>query len=136
MTALADVEAALAWVLTEADLGAPVYGELPPEPAFPCVRLVRVAGAPPSTAPLFLDEAMVQLDAFALGKGAARSISDKARMALALVANTRTPFGLLAGVQLGVTAYEPDDTRTPVVARYRTDFTAWARTIPTAAATP
>lgn len=125
-TTFCDTEAAIAWVL-RAGVDAPVYGELPPDPPFPCVRVLRVAGAPVNTRPLYLDAAMVQVDIFAESKGLARSIADSARVLLARVNNTETPFGWLTGCNLGSCQYLTEDAFTPTKARYRFDLITWGR---------
>jgi hypothetical protein len=132
----ADVEAAVAHVLRLA-LTCPVYGQLPPDPPFPCVRVQRITGGPVNTRPLYLDAAYVQVDVFADSKGAAHSVVDVCRVVVANIANEDTPFGWLTGARLGGLNFAPDTTHTPPLARYRFDATVWGRvTTPVARTRP
>lgn len=121
-----DTEACLADVL-RAELSCAVYGELPADPVFPCVRLVRVGGSPVATLPTYLDAALVQCDVFADSKGQGRSVADAARGVLAALSNTSTAHGLIAAVRLGSFTYTPETAFTPPKARYRFDLTCWTR---------
>ncbi len=125
--AFADTEACIADVLLAELVGVAVYGELPPEPSFPCVRLVRVGGGPVATLPTYLDAALVQCDVFADSKGQGRSVADATRGVLAALSNTSTAHGLIAAVRLGSFTYTPETAFTPPKARYRFDFTCWTR---------
>lgn len=132
----ADVEAAVAHVLRQV-VTAPVYGQLPPEPPFPCVRVQRITGGPVATVPLYLDAAYLQVDVFADSKGAGHSVIDVCRVVVANIANADTPFGWLTGARLGSLNYSTDTTYTPPKARYRFDCTVWGRvTTPVARTRP
>lgn len=122
-----DVEACIADVLNAELTGVAVYGELPPDPVFPCVRVVRVGGSPVATLPTYLDAALVQCDVFASSKGQSRSVADAARGALAALSNTSTSHGLISATSLGSLTYNPETAFTPPKARYRFDLTCWAR---------
>jgi hypothetical protein len=122
-----DVEAAVAEVLRTGLATVPVFGRLPNERVWPCVQVRRIAGAPMNTRPLYLDAAIVQVDAFALSKSDARQLADQCRLLLARAADVSTAHGRLATCRLGSMSYQPADEYTPPVEHYRQDVTAYGR---------
>lgn len=96
-----------------------VYTEIPSRATFPLVRLSLIGGAPRFSHPLYLDEAVIQLDAYGGPKVQARQIVDAARTVLAdQWFRTRHELGVVSDVRFGELSYIPDDTFDPPKPRY------------------
>lgn len=96
-----------------------VYTEIPSRATFPLVRLSLIGGAPRFSQPLYLDEAVIQIDAYGGPKVQARQIVDAVRSVLADEwFRTRHDLGVVSDVQFGQLSYIPDDTFDPAKPRY------------------
>lgn len=87
-----------------------VYTDLPAGPVWPAVRVNRVGGSPVTNEPLWLDQALIQLDVFGGPKALARDLAETCRA----VIDARLPGvhseGVVTAVRFGQLAYHPDDT--------------------------
>lgn len=129
---LPDVEAFLYRYLgTQPDVAAlvagRVYTRIPNAPAFPLLRIVRVAGAPVYSAPLFLDNALVQFDAFGGSSVQAFTLAETVRAALAALPGSGDDQLLVTGVTFGTFAAADDDSYDPPKPRYRFDAFLYVR---------
>jgi len=107
-------------------VGDRVYTVIPTNAVFPLLRLVRIGGAPVSSATLHLDAAAMQLDAAGGSKADARRLLDTARAELADM-NLATHTGaVVTAVTFGPSRYLPDKDFTPAKPRYVADVTIYA----------
>lgn len=142
MVTAIDIESALiGWFRADVDVadvyGERVYGELPPKPTWPALRVTRIGGAPPHNRPLTHDRAIIQLDSFANGvhgKATASMGMEASRNALERAYGLDVGGGIVIGaVQWLSDAYDPDASYTPALPRYRADvFVTHRRPITTA----
>jgi len=135
--ALVDVEALVSQYLraqseVTAYVGQRVYTALPESPTFPCVRIVRIGGAPPMSRPLHVDAARLQIDVFGGSKATAFDTIDAVREELAKIVDEAAvqPLGVVCGVRFGPLAYIPDESFAPAKPRYVQDVTVTVRPAP------
>lgn len=96
-----------------------VYTETPNHAVFPFMRVSLIGGRPVYSRPLFLDEALIQIDAFGGPKVQARQLIDITRAALAEdFLGSHAGVGVVTSVTFGELAYVPDDTWEPPKPRY------------------
>lgn len=95
-------------------VGSRVYTEIPRQvTADPFVRITQIGGVPVWSVPLWLDEAVVQLDFYGGPKVVARQLLDAARDLLAGPFLGVHDAGVVTSVRFGETSYLPDDTYEP-----------------------
>lgn len=112
-------------------VGDRVYTAIPNSPTFPLVRLTRVGGTPVHSRPLWVDEALIQVDVFGTvpgetGSGGRRQIhqiAETCRAALVEMADTAHDEAVVDGVSFGPFSWLPDDTYTPARPRFLFDVT-------------
>jgi hypothetical protein len=100
-----------------------VYTEIPKAPAgedtrWPLVRLSRYGGTPVTSIPLWLDQALVQVDVFGGSKRLANRIAETCRAVLDLRLIGVHAAGVVTGVRTSGFGYHPDATYTPAKPRY------------------
>lgn len=96
-----------------------VYTDLPSRPVFPLIRITLIGGRPAWSAPLYLDEAFLQLDCYGGPKVQARLIVDTVRSLLSTTTfRTMHAGGVVTDVQFGELSYLPDDAFDPPKPRY------------------
>lgn len=101
-----------------------VFATLPAAPVFPALRLTRWGGIPNPGAPLWLDNADVQVDAWADTKAEARTLAETVRAVLAdRLVGDYGDLGVVARVAFGLLAYRPDPEFAPARPRYVFDLT-------------
>lgn len=89
------------------DVGA--FTEIPADPTYPLITLVRIGGRPPIRG--WLDRARIQVDAYALDKATARLVAATCQQALHAAEHTVTEHGLLGAVEtLSGPRWLPDPT--------------------------
>ena len=100
---LVDVEALVSQYLraqseVTAYVGQRVIRRCPESPTFPCVRIVRIGGAPPMSRPL-VDAAHLQIDVFGGSKATAFDTIDAVREELAKIVDEAAvqPLGWCVG---------------------------------------
>lgn len=109
-------------------VGDRVYTDLPSRPVFPLVRLTLIGGSPVYSRPLFLDEAVIQIDSYGGPKVQARLIVDTIRDLMAADSFSGIhPHGLVCSVRFGELAYVPDDLFEPPKPRYVAQATLFTR---------
>lgn len=128
MVLLPDVEAIVSRFLRDSvDMAAlvedRVYTRIPRNAGFPLIRLWRVGGAPVYSTPLFLDSALLQIDAFGGSVAQARTL---AATAMAVLSDLPGRDGV-TGVVFGSLASDEDAAFDPPKPRYRFDATVYAR---------
>lgn len=91
-----------------ANLYAEIYTEIPPEPALPMVRVVRVGGTP--VVPQHLDVARLQIDTYA-AEGEKQAAHDLARLVQAAMHTMSGAHdeGVVTYVEDGVFRWSPDE---------------------------
>ena len=100
-----------------------VVTETPNRVVFPFLRISQIGGAPVWSRPLWLDQAVIQLDAFGGPKVQARALMDAARSALAEdFLGAHPGVGVVTSVVFGDLSYIPDDLWEPPKPR-------WAATV-------
>lgn len=100
-------------------VGDRVVTETPNRAVFPFLRLTLIGGAPVWSRPLWLDEAILQFDAFGGPKVQARQLIDVVRDALAVdFAGLHAGTGVVTSVRFADLSYIPDDTWEPPKPRY------------------
>lgn len=102
----------------------------PESQTYPVLRVVRIAGAPVYSVPLFLDEAWFQIDAFGGTTAQAWTLAATAQAVLTELPSYNTALGQITGVRFGSFAEQDDDNFSPPKPRWRFDFTAWTRPKP------
>jgi len=109
-----------------------VYTSLPADPTFPCVRIVRVGGAPKMSRPLYVDSAHLQIDVFGGSKATTFDTIDAIRQELAKMVDEDPvqPLGVVCGVKFGPLAYIADESYSPAKPRYAQDVTVTVRPAP------
>lgn len=133
---LPDVEALVSQFLRAQDeitdlVDERVYTVIPKNAAFPLLLAHRPPGGLAVTSrPLYLDAALVQLDAYGGSKGQARNLIETARAVLAARLEGVHESGVVTGVQFGSMGYLPDPDFTPARPRYVADLTVWVRPQP------
>lgn len=134
---LVDVEALVsAYLRAQSELtalvGQRVYTALPKDVTFPCVRLVRIGGAPVMSRPLYVDAARLQVDVFGGSKATAFDTIDVVREELAKMVDEDPvqPEGVVCGVKFGPLAYLPDESYEPAKPRYTQDVVVTVRPVP------
>jgi Protein of unknown function (DUF3168) len=96
-----------------------VVTETPNRVVFPFLRISQIGGAPTWSQPLWLDEAVIQLDAFGGPKVQARALIDAARAALSEdFLGSHAGVGVVTCVTFGDLSYIPDDLWEPPKPRY------------------
>lgn len=101
-----------------------VFATMPAAPVFPALRLTRWGGIPNPGAPLWLDNADVQVDAWAETKLDARELAETARAVLAdRLVGDYGDLGVLTRVSFGLFAYRPDPEFAPAKPRFVFDLT-------------
>lgn len=101
-----------------------VYTDLPSRPVFPLVRIQLIGGAPRFSLPLYLDDAVLQIDCYGGPKVQARQLVDTVR-ALAASSFFRTVHaeGVVSNVDFGGLQYLPDVEFDPPKPRYVAELT-------------
>lgn len=101
--------------------------EAPTPPAadnrFPRVRVRRIAGFAVLNHPLHVDAPLVQLEAYAQTKGAARLLIETCRAVLAERVIGAHATGVVSDVRFGAMSWLPDEDFTPPKPRYVADCT-------------
>lgn len=100
-----------------------VYTEIPNSPTFPLVRIYRFGGAPLTSYPLHVDQALLQIDCFGGTKSQARTLAETVRAVLVEAAATTLSGGVVTAATFGPLTYLPDPGYTPAKPRYTTDVT-------------
>jgi hypothetical protein len=96
-----------------------VYTEVPNRAVFPFIKLTQIAGSPVFSKPLYLDEALIQIDAYGGPKVLARQIIDTARDLLAdRFLGDHPGAGVVTCVTFGDLSYIPDDGYAPPKPRF------------------
>lgn len=95
-----------------------VVTEMPNRAVFPLLRLTLIGGAPVFSTPLYLDQAVLQFDAYGGPKVVARSLIDAVRAALATDLSGTQPAGVVTGVRFHELLYQPDVEYDPPKPRY------------------
>ena len=96
-----------------------VVTETPNRAVFPFLRLTLIGGSPVYSQPLWLDEAMLQIDAFGGPKVQARLLIDVVRDALAAdFLGSHPGIGVVSSVNFAELSYIPDDLWEPPKPRY------------------
>lgn len=96
-----------------------VVTETPNRAVFPFLRISQIGGAPVWSRPLWLDQSVIQLDAFGGPKVQARALIDAARAALAEdFLGDHPGVGVVTSVLFGDLSYVPDDLWEPPKPRY------------------
>lgn len=126
ITLLPDVEKVIsAYLRSRAEVAAlvegRVYTEIPKMPVFPLVRLMRVGGEPLTTRPLYIDQALLQIDAFGGPKALARQIAETCRHVLSEAHLTSHSGASVDNVEFGSFQWLPDPTFEPAKPRYSFD---------------
>jgi len=106
-----------------------VYTEIPGHAVFPFLRVTLIGGRPVYSRPLFLDEALIQIDAYGGPKVLARQLIDLTRAAMATEFLGDHPgVGVVTSVVFGELAYIPDDTWEPPKPRYAATTSVYTHT--------
>lgn len=93
------------------------------------MRVSLIGGSPVYSRPLFLDEALIQIDAFGGPKVLARQLIDLTRAALAAdFCGAHAGVGVVTSVSFGELAYIPDDTWEPPKPRYAATVSVYTHT--------
>jgi hypothetical protein len=96
-----------------------VVTDTPNRAVFPFLRLTLIGGAPVWDRPLWLDQAVIQIDAFGGPKVQARALMDVTRAALVEdFLGLHAGVGVITSVRFGDLSYLPDDTWEPPKPRY------------------
>ena len=84
-----------------------VYTALPPTPAFPLLRIIRIGGTP--VVRQHLDIARIQVDSWATSKASAWRVATTAQAALHAMPDVTHPLGVVTAVEddMGLT-WSPD----------------------------
>jgi hypothetical protein len=111
------------WLRTQPEIVAlvedRVYTENPNRAVFPLLKLNQIAGNPVFSRPLYLDESLIQLDAYGGPKVQARLIIDTTRELLAeRFPGDHPGVGVVTGVNFGDLTYLPDDGYAPPKPRW------------------
>lgn len=91
---------------------------VPNRAVFPFLKVTQIAGSPVFSRPLYLDEALLQLDAYGGPKVLARQLIDTARQALADEFVGTHVEGAVTCVTFGDLSYIPDDAYLPPQPRF------------------
>lgn len=126
VTLLPDVEKVISAYLrsrTEvtALVGDRIYTEIPKTPTFPLVRLTRVGGAPITSRPLHIDQAIVQVDVFGGPKTQARLLAETCRHVLSEAHEATHTGASVDDVVFGAFQWLPDPSFEPTKPRYSFD---------------
>jgi len=107
LTVLPDAElVATAWLRSHTDIpDIPIGTEIPADPTFPVVRVVRVGGTPAVAG--WLDVARLQIDVYHTTKQAAQNLARLVQAALDDLPGTR-PAAVVTAVEPGVFYWNPD----------------------------
>lgn len=108
-------------------VGGRVYSSLPSAKTWPAVRVTRFGGAPAFSSPAVLDAATLQVDVWAESKMAAFTAASTVRAVMEQRLPGVHPLGTVYRVDLGQFSYDPDEVYDPVLPRYISDFTVYAR---------
>lgn len=102
-----------------------VYTDPPANLLFPLVRIQQIGGAP-ITVPLWLDEALLQIDCYGGPKALARHLLDEVRDLMGSRSFiTAHEMGVVTGVDFGDVRYLPDDTFDPAKPRWIFDVSVF-----------
>lgn len=97
-----------------------VYGVLPNQKTFPLIRVVRWGGEMVDDGdPFWSDAPALQIDTWADRKAEAVQVAEVARAVCAQRLKGRHPLGVVAGVGIGTSVYDPDPTWDPAKPRVR-----------------
>jgi Protein of unknown function (DUF3168) len=124
MALMVDVERlASSWLRARPEVAAivadRVVTEIPHHAVFPMLRVWLIGGAPVWSRPLWLDQAVIQVDAFGGPKVQARQLMDVTRDAFAdAFLGDHPGAGVVTSVNFGDLSYLPDDTWEPPKPRY------------------
>jgi Protein of unknown function (DUF3168) len=113
-----------------------VYTAFPREAVLPLALVQRIGGVPPLSHPLVVDEAQLQVDAYADGKAAAWELLTTLLAAFDELEGAVLPEGSIAAVRQGAIRYEADETFTPSKPRYLFDVLLTTRPAVAAARRP
>lgn len=113
------------WALATSDVADLVsdriYSALPNEPTFPAVRITRIGGQPVASRPLWLDNALLQVDVWGGPKATTRLVAETIRAYMAdSLLGTHT-LGCVTEVDLGQFTWLPDASYDPAKPRYSFD---------------
>lgn len=100
-----------------------VYTAIPENPTFPLLLVRRVSGSPVTNRPLYVDAAVIQLDAYGGTKAQARDLIETARQEVATMEGSHAE-GVVSGVTFGPMSWLPDTDYAKAKNRYIADFTA------------
>jgi hypothetical protein len=96
-----------------------VYTENPNRAVFPLLKINQIAGNPVFSRPLYLDESLIQLDAYGGPKVQARQLIDTTRELLAeRFVGHHVDIGVVTAVNFGDLTYLPDDGYAPPKPRW------------------
>lgn len=108
-------------------VGQRVVSHLAADQVYPALRVVRVAGAPVYSVPLFFDEAWFQVDAFGGTTAQAWTLAATAQAVLTELPSYSTALGQVTGVRFGSFAEQDDEAFSAPKPRWRFDVTVWTR---------
>lgn len=108
-------------------VGSRIYTTFPRGAEFPMLRLTQIGGAPVYSTPLFLDEAVIQLDCYGGPKLVARSLMDAARLTMSTGLRGKHDMGVVTDVRWHFARYLPDDTLDPPQPRWITEVSVFTR---------
>lgn len=95
-----------------------VYTELPARAEYPLLRLTQIGGQPLYSRPLWIDESLLQFDAYGGPKAMARQLMDTVRGLLDAGIVGTHDAGVITDVQWGLARYLPDDSFDPSQPRW------------------
>jgi len=97
-----------------------VYGAVPNQKVFPLVRVVRWGGQMLDDGdPFWADAPALQIDTWADRKAEAVGVAEVVRAVCAQRLKGAHPLGVVAGVGIGTSVYDPDTSFTPAKPRVR-----------------
>jgi hypothetical protein len=97
-----------------------VYGAVPNHKTFPLIRVVRYGGQMIDDGdPWWADAPALQIDTWANRKAEAVSLGEIVRAVCAQRLKGTHPAGVVAGVGIGTSVYDPDESFTPAKPRVR-----------------
>jgi hypothetical protein len=113
-----------------------VYGVIPNVKVLPLVRVVRIGGQVLDGGdPYWADAPALQIDCWAERKAEVIGLGETVRAVCATRLSGRYPTGVIAGVAIGASTYDPDTSFTPAKPRVRLSIDTVTRP-PTAPAPP
>lgn len=115
----------IAWALANSTVATSVsnriYSVIPAAPTFPLIRIVRIGGSPVASKPLWLDQAVLQVDVWGGPKATTHDIAQTIRAHMADSLQGKHTLGYVTTVEFGEFQWLPDASYDPSKPRYSFD---------------